>query len=180
MRRVKPATPGGALCLAGCFLLLGGVVYAQEIWLDVPFVGQSYNGCGSACIAMVIRYWDANTGRSAERESESAIYRKLYSRKAAGIPATAMRKYIEEQGFRVFAFEGTWLDLQQHLAKGRPLIVCLKGRSSPHYTVISGIDPDQGVVLMNDPAGRKLQKMNRADFEKGWRGSNHWTLMALP
>ena len=79
-----------------------------EIWIDVPFVRQSGNGCGSACLAMVIRYWDRQTNRhSIPRESEEAIYQRLYSRKAAGIPAIAMKQYLEEQGFRVLAHHRT-------------------------------------------------------------------------
>src|SRR6266404_3118393 len=30
------------------------------VWLDVPFVLQSEDGCGSAAISMVLQYWNAH------------------------------------------------------------------------------------------------------------------------
>ncbi|HYK89048.1 MAG TPA: C39 family peptidase [Acidobacteriota bacterium] len=165
----------GGLILLSCSLALG-----REIWLDVPFVRQSHEGCGSACIAMVLEYWNTSTRRpSSRREEELSIYRKLYSSAARGIRAESMERYLEEQGFRVFVFSGSWQDLQEHLSKGRPLIVCLK-TPVPHYTVVAGIDTEQGVVLVNDPARRKLLKIKRATFERDWHGSGDWTLLALP
>lgn len=181
MRHAFPLLIPLAVCLAGWTMLLAAQGAGGEIWIDVPFVRQSGNGCGSACLAMIIRYWDGQTNRhSIPRESEPAIYQRLYSRKAAGIPAIAMKQYLEEQGFRAYAFEGTWKDLQQHLSKGRPLIVCLKHGAVRHYTVVSGMDADRDIVLTNDPDGKKLQKLSRAEFERGWKGSDNWTLIALP
>ena len=29
------------------------------VWLDVPFVKQSEDGCGSAAISMLLQYWSA-------------------------------------------------------------------------------------------------------------------------
>ncbi len=160
--------------------LLAGTSAGREFWLDVPFIRQARQGCGSACIAMVMAYWDRSTqGRGIDRDAEPVIYRKLYSPKEQGIRAEAMQQYLQGQGFRVFVFRGSWLDLEEQISKGRPVIVCLEeGRT--HYTVVAGIDPEAGVVLLNDPARRKLLKMKRAEFEKGWRGSGNWTLLAVP
>ncbi len=166
--------------LVGWIIFIGGTSLAREIWLDVPFVHQSREGCGSACIAMVIQYWDRNSSASArQRENEPNIYRRLYSPEVKGITESAMERYLEAQGFRVFAFRGNWQDLQTHLSKGRPLIVCLKNGSA-HYTVVCGIDAEEGVIRINDPARRKLLEISRVEFEKGWQGSGNWTLLALP
>ncbi len=169
------------LASVSCWIaLLGGTGAGREFWLDVPFVRQSRQGCGSACIAMVMAYWDrSRPGHGVSRDSEEVIYQKLYSPKARGIRAEAMEKYLQRQGFRVFAFRGTWQDLQEHISKGRPVIVCLE-EGTPHYTVVAGIDPEMGIVLVNDPARRKLLKMKRAEFEESWRGSGNWTLLAVP
>jgi uncharacterized protein YvpB len=79
-------------------------------------------------------------------------------------------------------FHGDWQDLEQHLAKGRPLMVCLReGRTGPlHYVVVSGLDTRHNVVLVNDPARRKLLKVERGVFETDWTGSDRWTLLAVP
>ena len=78
---------------------------------------------------------------------------------------------------------GKWDDLRQHLAKGRPLIVALKPaalETQLHYVVVVGVDQEQGVVLLNDAAQRKLLKQEQAAFEKQWSAVGRWTLLALP
>jgi ABC-type bacteriocin/lantibiotic exporter with double-glycine peptidase domain len=111
------------------------------------------------------------------------IRQALYSRKARGIYASDLERYLQQHGFRTFAFQGQWSDLQQHLEKGRPLIVALKpntGDASLHYVVVAGLDGEQHLILVNDPAQRKLLQQESADFEKEWKGAGNWTLLAVP
>ena len=153
------------------------------VWIDVPFVKQEKNACGAASVAMVMQFWQRQQGMSTTRESDSAeIQRALYSPDARGIRASDMEYYFRQRGFRTFTFEGTSADLQQHLGKGRPLIVALKpGTGAPlHYVVVTGIDPEHNLILLNDPAERKLLKQEMAGFEKEWKGTAHWTLLAVP
>ncbi len=153
------------------------------IWLDVPFVRQEKNACGAASLAMVLQYWSkqkrADPGSTAD---PVAIQRVLYSASARGIYAVDMARYLEDHGFRAFVFRGDWEDLKQHLGKGRPLIVALGGsRGSPlHYVVVAGIDWAQDLVLVNDPAQRKLLKQSRRSFERQWSATDRWTLLAVP
>jgi hypothetical protein len=92
-----------------------------------------------------------------------------------------MERYFNRQGFQTFAISGEWGDLEQHLRKGRPPIVALKtGASDLHYVVITGLDPQENVVLKHDAAVRPLGKQHRADFEKQWKGAGNWMLLALP
>jgi predicted double-glycine peptidase len=154
------------------------------VWLDIPFVKQEKDGCGAASIAMVMQYWLKRQGR-ADSESVNAaeIHRDLYDPGARGVYASAMEKYFKQRGFRTFAFRGEWDDLLNHLRKGRPLIVALEPLETGaplHYVVVAGLDPQAGLVLLNDPARRKLLKQDRAEFEKQWSGVNKWTLLALP
>ena len=155
-----------------------------SVWLDVPFVQQTKDGCGAASIAMVMQYWQMQRGQPLNESSgEAQIERSLFSSAAHGIYASAAARYFEQHGFRSFAFHGQWEDLEQHLAKGRPLIVALKpalGSSSLHYVVVAGIDPRQQLVLLNDPARRKLLKQDRASFEQEWSATEKWTLLAVP
>jgi predicted double-glycine peptidase len=168
------------------WLCLCGLVFAADvsgIWLDIPFVKQEKNGCGAASVAMVMQYWLKHSALSPHLDADAAdIQRALYSRKAKGIYASDIERYFREQGFRSFAFQGGWEDLRQHLEKGRPLIVALKpSRNAPlHYTVVAGLDSTQGVVLLNDPAVRKLLKEDRSGFEKAWNAAGNWTLLAIP
>jgi ABC-type bacteriocin/lantibiotic exporter with double-glycine peptidase domain len=166
---------------------LCGLMSAAEeagVWLDVPFVRQDKEGCGAASIAMVMQYWLKQQGRSLDGSSDATeIRRALYVPGSHGIYASAMESYFRQHGFRTFSFRGEWKDLQQQLQKGRPLIVALKtsGAEGPlHYVVVTGIDPEQGLILINDPAQRKLIKQHRSGFEKQWSSTNKWTLLALP
>jgi len=166
-------------------VLAGALAAGPGIWLNVPFVRQQANGCGAACISMVMQYWlkSKDAGIPPAVADARQIQRTLYRPQAKGIYASDMERYFRQHGFRVFAFRGASEDLRRHLAQGRPLIVCLKGsgKSGPlHYVVVVGLDRQDGVVLVNDPAQRKLLKMDRADFEQRWRPMHNWTLLAVP
>jgi ABC-type bacteriocin/lantibiotic exporter with double-glycine peptidase domain len=170
-------------------MLLGvcGVLLAaglSGVWLDVPFVRQEKNGCGAASIAMVMQYWQHQQGEPFSQDSDAIhIQRELYSAKAHGIYASDMERYLREKGFRTFTIRGEWEDLKQHLDKGRPLVVALKpaGGGALHYVVVAGLDSQGGgVVMVNDPAQRKLLKQDRSAFEWEWSGAGNWTLLALP
>jgi ABC-type bacteriocin/lantibiotic exporter with double-glycine peptidase domain len=153
------------------------------MWLDVPFIKQEKDGCGAASIAMVMQYWLRQEGRSVGNDADAEhIQHTLYSPDAHGIYASQMERYFRDHGFRTFAISGDWADLRQHLAKGRPLIVALKpsGRAPLHYVVIAGLDSQSNLVLMNDPAQRKLLKQERASFEREWSAAGKWTLLAVP
>lgn len=168
-----------ACCLCAC-------VFAESsagVWLDVPFVKQERDGCGAASIAMVMQYWQRQQHLSISPEANAAnILRVLYSDKGHGIYASSMVRYFEQNGYRTFAFAGAWADLEHHLAKGRPLIVALKpdAGSALHYVVVAGIDSEQDVVMVNDPEQRKLLKEDRSQFEREWKATKDWTLLALP
>jgi predicted double-glycine peptidase len=162
-------------------VLLAGGAAAQGVLLDVPFVRQERDACGAACLTMVMRYWRAQgMGAVAEPEPE-AIQRELYVPAERGIPGTAMRGYLERAGFHAFTVRGEWDDLVEHVGYGRPVIVCLSapGRRL-HYVVVAGVDAERGLVMINDPARRKLLAVSRAGFEKDWHASDYWTLVAAP
>lgn len=166
----------GPLCISLLSILLSA---SDAVWLDVPYVKQPTEGCGAASIAMVMQYWAMQSGRSPDADAAN-IQRALYSRDAHGIYASAMEKYLQQNGFQTFIISGAWSDLQHHLGKGRPLIVAIKPTSEKalHYAVVAGIDND--TLLLNDPARRKLLKYARSDFEHEWKATSNWTLLALP
>ena len=173
-----------ALSLAGP--LLCSVALAAEsanLWIDVPFVEQTKDGCGAASIAMVMQYWEHQQGqRVASTAEPSQIFHALYSETAHGIYASAMARYFQSNGFRAFAFAADWMDVERELHYGRPLIVALKpdSGSALHYVVVAGLDQPQQLVLVNDPAQRKLLKEDQSEFEREWKAAGNWALLALP
>jgi predicted double-glycine peptidase len=163
-------------CIGVCGVLLAAG--APGVLLDVPFIKQEKDGCGAAALAMVMQYWQIKQGRPATASADD-ILQALYSRRGRGIYASDMEQYLREHGFPAFALRGEWSDLEHHLEKGRPLIVALKiTRDDMHYVVVTGMDHD--VVLKHDPADRKLRMQHRSEFEREWKGSGNWTLLAVP
>ena len=154
------------------------------LWVDVPFVAQSKDGCGPAAISMVMQYWENRAGPPASGLSNlDRIQAAFHARADGGIAASDMERYFRASGYRVLAFQGTWSDLQHHLQAGRPLIVSLKasGAWGPlHYVVVVGIDVQRNFVFLNDPAKQKLLRISREGFESEWNPMNNWILLALP
>jgi ABC-type bacteriocin/lantibiotic exporter with double-glycine peptidase domain len=154
------------------------------IWLDVPFVKQTEDGCGSAAISMLMQYWNTHGMRiDSQRADAATIQKQLYSRKARGIFASDMENYLKASGFKVFTLDGNWTELQEHLKQGRPLIVSLQPGSANaplHYVVVTGVDWQTNAAFIHDPARGKLLRVERADFEKQWRPNRNWMLLAVP
>jgi len=182
MRCVK--WPGVLVPALLAVALSSAVAVGAGLWLDVPFVRQQAEGCGAATISMVMQYWLKNPPERIPPAADAVrIQHELFNPHAKGIYASDMERYFRQNGFRVFAFRGTLDDLSHHLAEGRPLIVCLQdsGKSGPlHYVVVVGLENQDGIVWSNDPAQRKLLKMDLGNFEKRWRAMHNWTLLAVP
>ena len=155
----------------------------QALWIDVPFVHQPREGCGAASLSMLMQYWAHQQGQPPRADSDvETIQHQIYSSVAHGILASSMEAYLRQHGYQVFALSGRWSDLEAQLQKGRPLIVALRPerQSALHYVVVDGVDPPRGLVMMNDPAQRKLLSQERAAFENDWSATDHWMLLAVP
>lgn len=167
-------------------LLLAVFLWAQPnsaVWINVPFVAQPSDGCGAATVAMVMQYWAAQEHRVAGAASQvESIQRQVYSPKLHGATPAALEHYLRQNGYLAFAVSGTWKDLETQVHKGRPLIVAVRpdGQRALHYVVIDGIDSTRGLVMMNDPALRKLLTEERAGFERDWSATHYWMLLAVP
>jgi len=177
VRRFTPAVLMLCLC---------GVLYAAEnsnLWLDVPFVKQDKEGCGAASISMVMQYWQRQQKHPDNpNASFDRIQHALHSNAAHGIYASDMERYFRENGYSTFAFTGQLSDLAHHLEKGRPLIAALKpGAGLPlHYVVVAGLSPDRQLVIVNDPAERKLLNVDYSRFDQDWKAAGYWTLLVVP
>ncbi|MFP5232137.1 MAG: C39 family peptidase [Acidobacteriota bacterium] len=169
-----------ALWMFGCVAVAAASV--AGMWLDVPFVRQSKQACGDACIAMVMQYWQKKNYEPAHTTTDPAAILRELPPGRRGVSATSMAAFFEKHGYRAFAYAGDWNDIEHQVSQGRPLIVALKpqGDSELHYTVVAGVDDPEQSVFVNDPAQRKLLKVNRLRFEREWRATKNWTLLAVP
>ncbi|MBZ5700080.1 MAG: C39 family peptidase [Acidobacteriia bacterium] len=181
MKRLRLISP-----LLVCLISAGlaGAAETPAIWIDVPFVTQTRDGCGPAVISMVMQYWAKQIGPSASSNMDPVkIQALLTSPGKERITASAMEEYFQRAGYRTFAFRGEWNDLQHHLSQGRPLIVSLKASGSHgplHYAVVVGADSVRGYVFLNDPAATKMLRISREGFESEWSLASNWMLLAVP
>ena len=177
--------------IAVLFLSLFPALFSQAapakssgVWLEVTYVKQAEDGCGSAAISMLLQYWGAHgTPVATGRADAAAIQTQLYSPKAHGIFASDMERYLRESGFREFAVRGEWNDLRHHLEQGRPLILSIqpgKAKLPLHYVVLTGMDWEREAVFVHDPARGRLLRIERPEFEKEWQAARNWMLLAVP
>jgi len=162
-------------------LLLAVAAPAGAQSLDVPFFKQRKNGCGAASVAMVIHYWkDRGPSPVLNAPSPEQIYQKLYDAGRKGIHLADMKSYLDGLGFQAFALRGAWADVENHLAKGRPIIAGLKKKrdGGMHFAVVTGADASH--VWLNDPTRKKSSRMKRSDFLKRWEFADNWMLLAAP
>lgn len=174
--------PGAALLLL-LFHPAPAQPHKKALWINVPFVAQPRDGCGAASVAMVMRYWAAQEHLAlTNAEDVSAIQKQVYSRRLHGATPAALEGYLQRNGYRTFAVDGSWHELNEQIRKGRPVIVALRppGQRALHYVVIDGIDPGRGLIMMNDPELRKLLPESRKQFEKDWSATHRWMLLAVP
>jgi ABC-type bacteriocin/lantibiotic exporter with double-glycine peptidase domain len=171
---MSPARALAALIAVECCAAAGSP-------LDVPFYAQQKNGCGAASVAMVMHYWqNRQPGPRMVYPSPEEAYQRLYRPKQRGILLADMKRYLEDAKFRVFTLRGEWEDVQEHLAKGRPLIVGLrKGpRAAMHFVVVTG--GGDKFVWLNDPTRKAPNRLKQFEFEKRWAFADRWMLLALP
>ena len=168
------------LFIAGCSAALAAS--GPNLWLNVPFVSQQKQGCGPATVAMVMQYWQQDLHQTPQAGADAEEILRALQPNRHGVSATAMVRYFEQHNYRAFAYVGDWANVEQELTKGRPLIAALKPRGNDklHYVVLVGVDDTEQVVLLNDPAQRKLLKEDRAQFEREWKATDNWTLLAVP
>jgi hypothetical protein len=132
---------------------------------------------------MVLQYWHQSgvAGALIEVPSFPVIAGALSSPESKGVLGSRMKAYLASLGYQVYAFKGRWADIESHIAKGRPLIAGVGTRGIlDHYVVVAGWNDPENVVLVNDPARRKLLKIDRKQFQKSWEQTACWTLLALP
>lgn len=163
--------------------LISFAAAAQPKWLDVPFVAQDAAGCGHASIAMLMQYWQQRSAAVSEKAAQFEIIRAALADRSTkqGVSGEALKAYLQENGFRAFVIDGEPADLRQHLAKGRPVVVCLgprSGRSPLHFAVLAGMDDAD--VYLNDPTRGRLFRQSLEGFLRDWKRSGNWMLLAVP
>ncbi len=140
--------------------------------LDVPYVPQSGELCGGAAVAMVLRYW-GEPGVFAED------FAALVQPGDAGIRTGALVQAVDARGWTALPLPGTPAEVEDHLARGRPIITLIRsGSNSFHYVVL--VARANGWVILHDPLAGPFRAMRESEFDAAWSASGGWALLILP
>jgi len=149
----------------------------HAVLLELAFETQGTDSlCGVASVEMVTRYYGKRL------TSVQSAFLRQEAKDHNGVSGASLEKVLEGAGYFVAVFPDT-LDrgessLFNHLDQKRPLIVML-GAAPRHYTVVTGYDPDYGLIVLLDPA-RGQVAVPIQDFAKAWKEANYFTLLASP
>ena len=182
------ALSGALFALSGCATLLGGTAYRNDTAtlssdakiLNVPMEKQTAgNLCGLAVTDMLVRYY----GQPLSEPQRAALLQTANAND--GLSGDALVAALNQAGYYAIVFPGA-LDhgtggLYDQIDKGRPVIVMLGTGSADtrHYAVVTGYDPTQQKIVLNDPALGQITLSDK-DFDQQWQGANRFTLLAMP
>ena len=150
----------------------GNAASTSSRLLDVPFVPQTEALCGGAAVAMVLRYWGATTVYAED-------FATLVDESAEGINVTRLSHAIADRGWRAMPFTGSAADIEDHLARGRPIVALIEDRPGRyHYVVVVAVTREH--VVVHDPAHGPFRIVERTKFDRAWAVTDRTTLLVLP
>jgi ABC-type bacteriocin/lantibiotic exporter with double-glycine peptidase domain len=143
---------------------------------DVPFVAQEANeDCGPAALAMVL-------GRFSVPVTLADVV-SAAPPTGGGVRAGDLRDVARSKGLQAFVVAGTFDDLAEEVARGRPVLVGLAkpmigGRALAHYEVVVAINRRARQLLTLDPA-RGLRENSLEGFAREWAPTGRVTLIVF-
>ncbi len=167
-RPLRRFRAGGVLVWAG---LLAACVSPDRgaILLEVPFVEQSPDRCGTAAVDMVLRSY----GTTSDPE---ALDRDIHIPVLAGSVPALLVEAARQQGYTADALRSTEEDVQRLLAAGAPLIVLLgPAGEAPqgHFVVATGFQPRTGALRVHS-GSRSNQWWSAKVWRPRWESAGQW------
>lgn len=163
-------TPAAVLAAA---LAAAGIADPAPVRLPVPVVRQARERCGPAALAMVLRYYGADSVAVAEADRAydpvlrgSLITDLAAAARRAGFTATVAQ--IPEDSVRALLGRGVPPILLYHRGAG-PIVVM-------HYGVVVGWDAMRQRFAVND-GGSATRVLGREDLMRRWRAAGSLALV---
>lgn len=123
------------------------------------------NGCGTACIAMILSYL---FGKDVTQHEVDLEIRRMNIFTSPG----DLVRFAQKQGLTAAAYNnGDLGELQLHLNAGRPVQALIRSERSLHYVVVTGFEDDSNVgecLICLDPATGNRKMIPRAKFLDSW------------
>jgi ABC-type bacteriocin/lantibiotic exporter with double-glycine peptidase domain len=150
----------------------------NAVVLETPLTQQDeMYDCGLAAISALCGYYNVVIPGSQRAELAQLAASER------GLSGAELRSALERNGMEVYLFEGRLKEgptsLQDNIFARRPMLVMTDMEGSHHYSLVVGIDPDSGALVVLDPQlGRVI--MQAADFERRWDLTQRFTMLAVP
>ena len=143
------------------------------IHLAVPVIRQAPERCGPAALAMVMRYYGADSAAIAKAD-------RAYDPVLKGSLITDLAEAARRAGFAATVAELPEDSLAALLARGvPPILLYRRGTgvlSVGHYGVLVGVDRDRGRYQVND-GGNATRTVGRDDLLGRWRAAGSLALV---
>ena len=145
----------------------------NAVELPVPIVRQAPDRCGPAALAMVLRFYGADSAAVAGAES-------AYDPVLRGALITDLAACARRVGFAARVATLAPESLEVLLRSGIPPVVLFQRGVGPvgrgHYGVIVGWNPRRGDYALND-GGRSTHTMDRRQLVRRWKAAGFQALI---
>ena len=163
-----------AVLVAG--LAASGTGAPAAVRLPVPVIRQAPERCGPAALAMVLRFYGADSDALAEAD-------RAYDPVLKGSLITDLAAAARRSGWAAVVAEVTEDSLRAWLARGVPPILLYRrgvgAISVGHYGVVVGWDAARQRYALND-GGAETRTMARRDLVRRWRAAGSLALVLAP
>ncbi len=143
---------------------------------SVPFFAQDEYQCGPAALAMVL-------GAGGKAIRPEALRPQVYLPERHGSLQAEMLAAARRNGFVAVELVPDLSDLLAEIAAGNPVIVlqnlAFDWHPVWHYAVAIGYDLDTLHIMLRSGSARRVE-MQFDTFERTWKRSGHWAMLALP
>jgi ABC-type bacteriocin/lantibiotic exporter with double-glycine peptidase domain len=161
-------------------VLLAAAIAAAEppaaIHLPVPLVAQEPERCGPAALAMVLRYYGADS-------AAVAATGHAYHPALRGALITDLAQVARSIGFSAAIVEPPDDSLSAWLQARAPVILLYPRGVGPvvrgHYGVLVGWEPELDCLVIHD-GGSRAQRVARVPFLRRWRRGGGQALLVRP
>jgi ABC-type bacteriocin/lantibiotic exporter with double-glycine peptidase domain len=149
-------------------LAVSAAASAAPIHLEVPIVPQARERCGPAALAMVLRWYGADSAavREAEEAYDPALKGALITDLAAAARRAGFEAAVEHPG------EDSLVAL---LRQGVPPILLYQRGVGPvavgHYGVVVGWEAERARFTLHD-GGARPRRMSRAELLRRWNAAD--------
>ncbi|HET7201397.1 MAG TPA: PA2778 family cysteine peptidase [Burkholderiales bacterium] len=142
----------------------------------VPFYAQEQYQCGPAALAMVLE-------AGGLRVDPETLRPEVYLPDRHGSLQIEMLAAARRNGFVAVELNPSLSDLIAEIAAGNPVVVlqnlALDWHPVWHYAVAVGYDLSAQRIVLHSGMERRME-MPLATFERTWKRSGYWAMLALP